>query len=362
MRKLQLDLLRAMAILLVLGHHMSQTPTNAPYLVRALLAGWRHVGWTGVDLFFVLSGFLVSGLLFKEYAETGEFKLWRFLIRRGLKIYPSYYVFLLLALPAIAWWPGRLTAYSFTCEALFVGNYLGNIWDHTWSLAVEEHFYLLLSIGFLVACGRKDPFRYFVPACYAFLVIPLCLRLLAIHQAPFVWKPDYSGTAFRLDELTFGVLLSYYYHHHEVPLKSWVRKFSWYLVALGLVLISPCAIAGFQQAFCYTFGITLLYLGWGVLLLVAMSYNVETKNRIVHAIANIGVYSYSIYLWHKPFSVICTVPNDWWPVSHMDASIRLIVYFVGALFVGITMSKCIEWPMLHLRDRLFPARYVGSTV
>src|ERR1700722_15607545 len=121
MRTIQLDLLRALAIVLVLGHHMPEVPQLSG-MPQTFLNAWRQIGWIGVDLFFVLSGFLVSGLLYKEYAKTGGFHLGRFLFRRGLKIYPSYYAFLLFSLPAIAWIPGTVTPYSFCCEAVFVSN------------------------------------------------------------------------------------------------------------------------------------------------------------------------------------------------------------------------------------------------
>lgn len=358
MRKLQLDLLRALAIVLVLGHHMSPAPPELPALVQDFLSGWRKVGWIGVDLFFVLSGFLISGLLYKEYAETGGFHLGRFLVRRGLKIYPSYYAFLVLSLPAIAWMPGVLTPKSFCSEALFVSNYFDNIWGHTWTLCVEEHFYLLLALSFFIATSKKAWFKYFIPGCILFLVLPLCLRWMVIHQIPYHEKPHYAVTAFRLDALTFGVLLSYFYHQHEQKLKAAVKRFSLILVPIGFALIFPCALGGHEQLYLYTFGLTALYMGWGLLLLVAMSYDLQTKNKLIVLLAQVGVFSYSIYLWHKPFSGLCSLPSEWWP-GHLGASARLLTYFVGSLTVGILMSKGIEWPVLRLRDRLFPSRYSG---
>ena len=77
-RNESLDVLRCVAVLLVVGYHM-------PYYRL-----WGRIGWIGVDLFFVLSGFLISGLLFREFRDTGSIDVKRFLIRRGLKIYPSF--------------------------------------------------------------------------------------------------------------------------------------------------------------------------------------------------------------------------------------------------------------------------------
>ena len=87
-RNRNLDALRAVAILLVLGRHFEYFRL------------WSQVGWAGVDLFFVLSGFLISGLLFAEWKQRGSIGIARFYVRRGLKIYPAFYVFLAMTAAA----------------------------------------------------------------------------------------------------------------------------------------------------------------------------------------------------------------------------------------------------------------------
>jgi peptidoglycan/LPS O-acetylase OafA/YrhL len=121
----QLDALRAIAVLLVMGRHLTWNPV------------WFRVGWTGVDLFFVLSGFLVSGLLFREYKASGQIRVLRFLGRRAFKIYPAYYFLLILTVTIhlgfglpLKW---RLTWPDF----IFVQSYRLGLWGHLWSLAVE---------------------------------------------------------------------------------------------------------------------------------------------------------------------------------------------------------------------------------
>ena len=123
-------------MLLVLFHHL-------PARERS----WFEGGWTGVDLFFVLSGFLVSGLLFKDYLKTGSVHALRFYARRGFKIYPNFYVMLAATTAVLAWAGAPTEPGHLWHEALFVQNYLPVArWarEHGWSLAVEEHFYLLL--------------------------------------------------------------------------------------------------------------------------------------------------------------------------------------------------------------------------
>ena len=86
MRLKALDVLRAVAVLLVLGRHFG------------ILDSWRMIGWTGVNLFFVLSGFLISGLLFTEYKKHAQIQVVHFLVRRGFKIYPPFYTMIAFTL------------------------------------------------------------------------------------------------------------------------------------------------------------------------------------------------------------------------------------------------------------------------
>ena len=116
-RNQSLDVLRGIAILLVLGRHFNYFPL------------WRQAGWIGVDLFFVLSGFLISGLLFQEYKNTGKLDVRRFILCRGLKIWPSYYL-LILATMLFYVFIARASEHPFpkhevAVSALFIRNYFG---------------------------------------------------------------------------------------------------------------------------------------------------------------------------------------------------------------------------------------------
>lgn len=161
MRNKRLDVLRCVAVVLVLLYHSS---------IGARLAKF---GWVGVDLFFVLSGFLISGLLFNEYKKQGSISFKRFFIRRGMKIYPAFYIFISVELFYQFVSHKRVGILSqYLSEALYVQNYGPFIWNHTWSLAVEEHFYILLPMFFLLLLRlspqREDPFRA-IP--WVFLVV-----------------------------------------------------------------------------------------------------------------------------------------------------------------------------------------------
>ena len=135
MRNKRLDILRCFAVVTVVLHH------------GAVSSFFTRVGWIGVDLFFVLSGFLISGLLFGEWQRQRSIDFKRFVIRRGLKLYPAFYAYLLLtAATSYFWFHSLSTPSRYLHEIFFVQNYEPGIWDHTWSLAVEEHFYIILPI------------------------------------------------------------------------------------------------------------------------------------------------------------------------------------------------------------------------
>src|SRR3954453_12793213 len=146
-RRLDLDVVRGLAIVLALGWHFSRERSGNAVL-DALTWPGHSFGWAGVDLFFVLSGFLLGRLVLTEQARTGRFDGRRFTARRVLKLWPVLYVF--LAVQALA---GSEPWQSYFWQnALHVQNYAGTSLTHLWSLAVEEHFYLALAL--LFRCSR----------------------------------------------------------------------------------------------------------------------------------------------------------------------------------------------------------------
>lgn len=157
-RLIQLDILRGLAIMLVIGRHVYLQPQNAGSLGR-WTRYWFELGWTGVDLFFVLSGFLVGGLLFKEWRLNSSLDVKRFLIRRGFKIWPPYLIYIVFA---TAWYVVMGTFGSAKSALLLMlpnflhlQSYVLTPLPHTWSLAIEEHFYLALPFVLLICINRS---------------------------------------------------------------------------------------------------------------------------------------------------------------------------------------------------------------
>ena len=342
-RAQSLDVLRGAAVLLVLGHHHT---------------GWRplyNLGWTGVDLFFVLSGYLVSGLLFTEYQKWGAINVRRFWLRRGLKIWPAFYAFLIFTL-VLQLAAGVHNVQGSLGEAFFLQNYSDVLWlwPHTWSLAVEEHFYLLLPLLLLAVTSRSrdkaNPFRA-VPLIFAVLAV-VCLALRAVTWAHTgSWRATIYPSHLRIDSLFAGVALAYVRHFHLAAFELVGRLPVW---VPGLILVSISLVFPAESWVMATIGLTGLYIGYGCIL-VWMATRPSSKSLVMRALAAVGYYSYSIYLWHGVVAFLLFVHRP-------TTLLWFIAYLATSIVLGLLMAYLIETPFLELRDRLFPSRSPGSAV
>ena len=359
-RLLSLDVLRAVAVLLVLGRHL-WNPDHCPSeLLRSFFHAWHRGGWLGVDLFFVLSGYLVSGLLFQSFRCTGELNIGRFLIRRGFKIYPAFWLLLAttLALAPLIQFP-VLTTPKILSESLFLQSYLEGAWNHTWSLAVEEHFYLLLPLLLFslsrLRSGCKDPFRALVPGFAIVAAAMLGLRIYSAATIPFDYATHMFPTHLRLDSLLMGTVLSYLHHFRAAQFESFFQKWGQPLSALGLACFIPAFVWRIETSpFIYTAGFTIFFAGSA---LIVGSFVVQgvPQNLFTRMLGLIGQNSFSIYLWHMPVR-IWLIP--WllkslaWKPTYLQA---VTLYVALSLLVGCILARLVEMPMLKLRDYLFPA-------
>ncbi len=366
MRNNRLDVLRCVAVLLVIMNH------------SRISDFFTRVGWAGVDLFFVLSGFLISGLLFSEYKKHGKIGLKRFFIRRGLKIYPAFYVFLILtAIISYEFLHEISPLNPYLHEIFFVQNYglqfaphawAHGVWGHTWSLAVEEHFYIFLPLFLLTlvrfSSHREDPFGAVPWACLAIGTFCLAARTISVCVGTPNFKMAYAATHERMDALFFGVLLGYLHHFRPHVLENLVQSNrNRLIIGLASAAFVSCAyLFSREDKFLATCGYTLIYLGFGGILVLSLYAHgivpalfAGVTKSVGQGFAFVGMYSYSIYLWHWP----C---DTWLPglvlhAFHLPSGPfwRFAVYFPGCLLVGIGMSRLIEYPVLRLRDRVFPA-------
>jgi peptidoglycan/LPS O-acetylase OafA/YrhL len=352
-RNFALDAVRGLAILLVLIRHIPGEPASGP--MRVLF----ELGWTGVDLFFVLSGYLISRLLYRELDITGSIKLSRFWLRRGLKIWPSYFacfgVMTILA-AAVELLTGRATAASKRLLAslpnlVFVQNYTGYWWPHSWSLAIEEHFYLLLPLV-LIFLARKSLTRKL-----PFIIFLVCGGVLLLRIAMYAgglvrWQSFYYPTHLRLDALAFGVFLGYVHHYQANRFDSIARR--WPLLLAALPLIGIAVLFPVERSMlAVTVGFTVIYLAYGALVIIAAAYPDAGKRlKLVRVLAWCGVYSYTIYLAHSAISLIpafsseSTAENLW---------LARLLFWVLSIGGGVFLSHTVERPFLRWRQRVQPS-------
>lgn len=344
-REIELDFVRGLAILMVIDFHSPMGVLFYPFK----LLGFTHFGWAGVDVFFVLSGFLVGGLLVKEWKTRGRIDSKRFLIRRGFKIWPQYYVFIILMLVT-----GHRTLRQLWGNLLNIQNYVGGV-AHTWSLGVEEHAYLLLVLCLAIAARYATRMRNLFIFLAAVTGGVIVLRMVLAVNGFDV----YTATHTRIDGILEGVLLAILYHYAPDTFRR-LQKRRWpWLVVLALVLVffrvNPKGPwAGSLNCDCAN--------AMGIALLMLLYRHREGRPRpaVYRFVAWLGLYSYGIYLWHvsvvAPLGRVAPYLPPWLGLIWLAVAPTLL----GAL-LGIFFTKLVEFPALKLRDKLFPRR-VDSAV
>ena len=360
-----LDVLRGVAVLLVLirhiplPHSMSRLYPGLYKFLSVLQAG----GWVGVDLFFVLSGFLVSGILFRQFQRDGQIQPGRFLIRRGFKIYPAFWI---LIATTLGWFwltvkpfPVKIVAEKTVVELAFVQNYLPGLYAHTWSLAVEEHCYIGICLLFtwMAAAyrGSANPFRWHPVVVIAMASGVLALRLATVPEViPKNLVPTLGATHLRCDTFLIGTLVGYAFYFSDGRFLQFCRKFSLVCLLLGVACIVPVFFLRIEtdRVIC-TWLFTSNAIGGALMLMGALGAQGK-PTPITGLLATVGEHSYSIYLWH------ILVANTWLPIVMKASGIKadlvswVFLSLMSSIVAGIISSYVIEKPALKLRDHWFP--------
>lgn len=338
-----MDVLRGIAVLLVLLHH------------HALSGPLVEMGWLGVDLFFVLSGFLVSGLIFDEYRGTGKFRGGRFLLRRAFKIHPSFYV--LIGVTALLMWlSGRSDPFvNYLAEILFFQNYHEGLWAHTWSLAVEEHFYLLLvaTAVLIIACKRPWPWAGFLAACVTGVLLFIALRAYSWIDRPFVTLTHFYPSHLRMDSLLAGVVLAGWHRTRPQAFDRFFRIHPTILLLAAGILLLPVLLLPFGSFFMYTIGLTGAYLAAMVLVGLAVACDdLYVPSPPARVLAWVGGISYNTYLWH--LLVLLTLETVGPHFGLKAGWVEFALFILGSVLMGWFATRTVERYGLNLRARFFP--------
>ena len=355
-RNFGLDLLRATAITFVLINH------NFNYFIsfnKSTIIG-DIFGILGVELFFVLSGFLIGGIVLREFGtEVHRKAVKRFYIRRWFRTLPLYYILLITFVGSSFFITQQFNPQllhfvflqNFSHEAL-------NFFGVSWSLAIEEWFYFLLPILLYFAYKIK----LFKGKILYFLFIFIICMLLARFAFVYFFEPSFDDVRkhvfFRFDSLIIGVLMA------SVKL----QKPNWYkFLQNPLLVLFPLAIIGFLAynfARYFQFGIldtsTIARVGAFPILSVAVALiipfleknnfinNIVGKIKIINfPITWISILSYSLYLVHIPiFDIVKATLLNKIPLEYMPP---IALFF--AFLISYGLYRCIEKPFMQLRER-----------
>ncbi|MFM0598044.1 MULTISPECIES: acyltransferase family protein [Paraburkholderia] len=356
-RAIELDFVRGIAIIAVMGFHFHAVHTGN-YLIQVIEYPLKNFGREGVNLFFTLSGFLVGGLLLRQYAETGHVDARRFIVRRIFRIWPAYYV--LIAFHVLA---GRHPWNTFLVQNLtHLQNYLGTSITQTWSLAVEEHFYLVLPALLLLFARWKLGAWTIVGVLTGICAVVLTARCFAVAGGDL--DGAFAYTQYRIDSLLVGVILSAIYWMKPAVYHQLAKRKG--LLILGVVILCAWLVLATKNlALDESIGYTIQALGFAALIVLVLEYSGSLRESwIYRGVAWIGLYSYGIYLWHS----LALAPGDMlirkttamgFPPSLIWV-LALTAQFAIAIFIGYVTTRAIEYPFLLMRNALFPEKRSSS--
>lgn len=379
-RNTSLDAISGVAILLVIIHHVStdvipelpQTSGAFGFIYWFL----RNIGWSGVDLFFVLSGFLIGGIIFTEIEQTSSINIPRFWLSRGFKIWPSYLMFIITAFIALHL-PWIKTSNSlpgtteFIVHFFFIQNYITfetiqKPWSSsigpTWSLAVEEHFYLVLP---LILYAIKSSLKSTViPLLSSIILLVLCLRIY--NSLSGVSIDSFKLSHFRFDALLTGVLLNHLWRHNH-RLIDLIKQKKLVLLLFVFPIVSLCHFFSRNSAPMFTVGFSLLTISYAVILIISLeNWGAFLKDsNISNSLANIGRSSYNIYLWHcfwpLLFSPYIASTNNALISSGFSTpaiiTANILVYAAVSIAVGYFFTITIEKRFLAIRKKYIQTRF-----
>ena len=339
-RDANLDLIRATAILLVLAYHIISMWPVENSLIRKISSFGRH----GVDLFFVLSGFLVGGLYFRELRTLGRVHNVSFWLRRALRTIPPYFVALLLVYSSVRFVRGD----AFDLSYLWFGqNYrleMPYFWA-SWSLCVEEHAYIfmVLVLGLLVATKIILGVSLLL-ICFSAALMPLFDSAI---RGLIGWDPRKNATHLWYGGIAFGILASWI-QVYRASLWGSIQRASRFIWPIPLTFACYLSWAGgswlpwlpFTMAFAC------------IVLLAACAGKAPLPGSTTRIVRAIAISSYSAYLVHGLIIHIGKYLKSKFPLVPdlimAGVWIGIIILSTGVFYF------CVERTSIHMRDRLIP--------
>ena len=344
-RRPELDGIRGLSVLAVIAWHAGI------FFVKA--------GNIGVDVFFVLSGFLISTLLFQEWSRTGQIDLKAFYARRALRLFPVLFVVMTLyACYAAIFESGETSVNSFEYIAatlFYVANWVQVIWGihhpvlgHTWSLAIEEQFYLLYPAILLLALRFGVTYKKLL-SIFGILVFAVVLNRFFLWEGAQSYDRMHMSLDTRADALLIGCFVSVLAFNGLLPKRRFAMHVLALAASLSALLLGYFVITGVLNEQYYKHGIvTLTAICVGVIIACLMNQQLTFVRRMLQTriLVWTGTISYGLYLWHIPVFFLVGRNPSWSGVQIQ--SVRLAAVFA----VAAASYYLIEKPFLRLKDRL----------
>lgn len=359
--------LRAIAVFLVFLNHFGS------FALPEKIVGKFYFG---VDLFFVLSGFLITGILYDSLHDPAFFR--NFYTRRALRIFPIFYSFFLLlfvlkffsrisyerGLLAFFFYAGNLTIpfadiahHNPTVITIQVGFHIIHVnIGHLWSLCVEEQFYLFWPAVIWAIRSRVRLMK----TCVALSVLILCGRICLESFAPQVWLGQYLvrwGTFTRIDTMLIGGWFSLWLRGRTLSTRQ-LLKLSNSLIAASTILFFLGTYIERHRThtvFISSVGYTLVALACaGVILRSLDDSTIFSRLLSTRAMVEFGAISYGFYFIHNLFTQAVRETLDRHPIDHRLLPLVPIVMFVLVVILAKLSFRYLESPFLRLKDRLAP--------
>ena len=368
-----LDNLRAFAIIMVFLFHYPRWFEHPAWFPDVL-----KFGWTGVDLFFVLSGFLIASQLFAQIKHEGTFSMKDFYIKRFFRIIPIYYFvlamyFLFPVLSGNQLLPPIWKFLTFTHNLGFTDFDTHRSFGVVWSLCVEEHFYLLLPVTLLLLLKEG----WLKKAGVLLVILFIAGFLIRLYSWFNVYIPQSNGienralwietiyypTYCRLDGLLVGVAIAALYNNLPSPF-SRLSKYANGIIAFGLLILTISYFLfnnsiGFGRSI---FSFPMVSIGFGCLVLGAImptSFLYKWKSAVLTKIAEL---SYALYLIHM--AVILLTQKIFFEFGiAKDSNLTFVLSIIFCILVSLLLHYTIEKPFMKMRNRFLkksPPPFVSS--
>jgi len=352
-----LDGVRGVAVLLVFISHFHWILSPDPFLTK--VTPWHFInrtfeaGFMGVDIFFVLSGFLITSLLMKDRSTNQKNLFRRFYRRRALRLLPALYALLIADFFFSRWenFPGDIQWRTTWHAILFLNNWnivnnfgeAQNDLGHLWSLGIEEQFYLIWPLTIWLLAKLKIPSKMMIPLILFASLVVMAHRTSLWNEGTS-WIILYVRTDTRLDSLLIGAMFAYVYRHFQVPSK--ILNSVATLSFIGLIYIKYVLD---KSPFIFEMGWTIIALlaGFIVLSVVEGVFFVQ-KVFTWRPLTMIGKVSYGLYLWHMPIFLLLGRH-----VTSGPKPLRLLIGIVIASVVTFLSWRFVEKPFLNIKNRRY---------